>query len=121
MNFYPVSVAVSNGVVDGVHDDGNDGGVDVVGHNHGVEVCVDVDQYPLSGSLLSLIPRMVAMRNGLLVLAYLVVFAVIVFSYDTWADDDLVVIGVVAAFLFTGLALWVFVAQKHRPPRDGEE
>lgn len=60
------------------------------------------------------------MRNGLLVIAYMAVFALMVFSYDSWADNELVVMGVVAAFLFTGLALWVFVAQKHRPPSDEE-
>jgi hypothetical protein len=60
------------------------------------------------------------MRNGLLVIAYMVVFALMVFSYEAWADDDLVVIAVVAAFLFTGLALWVFVAQKHRPPPEDD-
>jgi len=60
------------------------------------------------------------MRNGLLVIAYMVVFALMVFSYEAWADDDLVVIAVVAAFLFTGLALWVFVSQKHRPPPEDD-
>lgn len=60
------------------------------------------------------------MRNGLLVIAYMVVFALMVFSYESWADDELVVTGVVAAFLFTGLALWVFVAQKHRPPPEDD-
>lgn len=66
------------------------------------------------------IPTMCTMRNGLLVISYMVVFAIMVFTYDSWADDELVVMGVVAAFLFAGLALWVFVAQKHRPPSDGE-
>lgn len=61
------------------------------------------------------------MRNGLLVIAYMIVFAIMVFSYESWSDNELVVMGVVAAFLFTGLALWVFVAQKHRPPREDEE
>lgn len=60
------------------------------------------------------------MRNGLLVIAYMIVFAIMVFSYESWSDNELVVMGVVAAFLFTGLALWVFVAQKHRPPREDE-
>jgi ABC-type nickel/cobalt efflux system permease component RcnA len=66
------------------------------------------------------IPTMLPMRNGLLAISYMVVFAIMVFSYDSWADDELVVMGVVAAFLFAGLALWVLVAQKHRPPSDGE-
>lgn len=61
------------------------------------------------------------MRNGLLVIAYMIVFAIMVFSYESWSDNELVVMGVVAAFLFTGLALWLFVAQKHRPPREDEE
>jgi ABC-type nickel/cobalt efflux system permease component RcnA len=64
---------------------------------------------------------MSTMRNGLLVIAYMIVFAIMVFSYESWSDNELVVMGVVAAFLFTGLALWVFVAQKHRPPREDEE
>ena len=64
---------------------------------------------------------MSTMRNGLLVIAYMIVFAIMVFSYESWNDNELVVMGVVAAFLFAGLALWVFVAQKHRPPREEEE
>ena len=49
----------------------------------------------------------------------MVAFALIVYTYDSWSDDEFVVTGVVAAFLFTGLALWVFVAQQHqRPPDD---
>ena len=58
------------------------------------------------------------MRNGLLVIGYMIAFALIVYTYDSWSDDELVVTGVVAAFLFTGLALWVFVAQQHRRPPD---
>ena len=61
------------------------------------------------------------MRNGLLVIAYMVIFALMVFSYESWSDDDLVVTAVVAVFLFTGLALWVFVAQKYRDSNDERE
>jgi len=61
------------------------------------------------------------MRNGLPVIAYMVIFALMVFSYESWSDDDLVVTAVVAVFLFTGLALWVFVAQKNRGSNDERE
>ena len=61
------------------------------------------------------------MRNGLLVIAYMVIFALMVFSYESWSDDDLVVTAVVAVFLFTGLALWVFVSQKYRGSNDERE
>lgn len=64
---------------------------------------------------------MSTMRNGLLVIGYMIVFAIMVFSYESWNDNELVVMGVVAAFLFTGLALWVFVAQKHRNPPEEED
>jgi len=61
------------------------------------------------------------MRNGLLVISYLVVFALMVFSYESWSDDNLVVTAVVAVFLFAGLALWVYVAQKFRGSNDHRE
>ena len=61
------------------------------------------------------------MRNGLLVIAYMVVFALMVFSYESWSDDNLVVTVVVAVFLFAGLALWVYVAQKFRGSNDDRE
>jgi len=61
------------------------------------------------------------MRNGLLVIAYMVVFALMVFSYESWSDDNLVVTAVVAVFLFAGLALWVYVAQKFRGSNDHRE
>jgi len=61
------------------------------------------------------------MRNGLLVIAYMVVFALMVFSYESWSDDNLVVTAVVAFFLFAGLALWVYVAQKFRGSNDDRE
>jgi len=61
------------------------------------------------------------MRNGLLVIAYMVVFALMVFSYESWSDDNLVVTAVVAVFLFAGLALWVYVAQKFRGSNDDRE
>jgi len=61
------------------------------------------------------------MRNGLLVIAYMVVFALMVFSYESWSDDNLVVTAVVAVFLFAGLALWVYVAQKFRGSNDNRE
>ena len=61
------------------------------------------------------------MRNRLLVIAYMVVFALMVFSYESWSDDNLVVTAVVAVFLFAGLALWVYVAQKFRGSNDDRE
>ena len=61
------------------------------------------------------------MRNNLLVIAYMVVFALMVFSYESWSDDNLVVTAVVAVFLFAGLALWVYVAQKFRGSNDDWE
>jgi len=61
------------------------------------------------------------MRNSLLVIAYMVVFALMVFSYESWSDDNLVVTAVVAVFLFAGLALWVYVAQKFRGSNDDRE
>lgn len=54
------------------------------------------------------------MKNPLLVTAYLGLFGILVVSYDSWADNDFVVMGVVAAFLVCGLALWVYIAQDHR-------
>jgi len=57
----------------------------------------------------------------LLVIAYMVVFALMVFSYESWSDDNLVVTAVVAVFLFAGLALWVYVAQKFRGSNDHRE
>jgi len=57
----------------------------------------------------------------LLVIAYMVVFALMVFSYESWSDDNLVVTAVVAVFLFAGLALWVYVAQKFRGSNDDWE
>jgi len=57
----------------------------------------------------------------LLVIAYMVVFALMVFSYESWSDDNLVVTAVVAVFLFAGLALWVYVAQKFRGSNDDRE
>lgn len=61
------------------------------------------------------------MRNGLLVIGYMVVFALIVYTYDSWAEDELVVTAVVGMFLLAGLALWVFVAQKFRGSNDERE
>jgi len=61
------------------------------------------------------------MCNSLLVIAYMVVFALMVFSYESWSDDNLVVTAVVAVFLFAGLALWVYVAQKFRGSNDDRE
>jgi len=61
------------------------------------------------------------MCNSLLVIAYMVVFALMVFSYESWSDDNLVVTAVVAVFLFAGLALWVYVAQKFRGSNDNRE
>lgn len=54
------------------------------------------------------------MKNPLLVTAYLALFGILVVSYDSWADNDFVVMAVVATFLISGLALWVYIAQDHR-------
>lgn len=54
------------------------------------------------------------MKNPLLVTAYLVLFGVLVASYDSWSDNDLVVMAVVGAFLVCGLVLWVYIAQDQR-------
>lgn len=54
------------------------------------------------------------MKNPLLVTAYLALFGVLVVSYDSWSGNDLVVMAVVATFLISGLALWVYIAQDHR-------
>jgi multidrug efflux pump subunit AcrB len=58
------------------------------------------------------------MRDPLLVAGYLAVFAVMVVSYNSWSDNEWVVMGVVASFLVSGLALWVYIAQSSRPDGD---
>jgi protein-S-isoprenylcysteine O-methyltransferase Ste14 len=55
-----------------------------------------------------------SMRNPLLVTAYLAVFGIMVVSYDSWSDNEMVVMAVVAGFLISGLALWLFIAQDYR-------
>ena len=44
------------------------------------------------------------MRNSLLAVAFLVLFAIVVVSYPSFADNDLAGIGVVALLLVAGLA-----------------
>ena len=58
------------------------------------------------------------MRNPLLVAGYLVVFGVMVITYNSWSDNEWVVMGVVASFLVSGLALWVYIAQDYRGDGD---
>jgi len=43
------------------------------------------------------------MRNTLLAVGFLVLFAIVVVSYPSFADNDLTVIGVVAVLLVAGL------------------
>ena len=43
------------------------------------------------------------MRNTLLAVGFLVLFAIVVVSYPFFADNDLAVIGVVAVLLVAGL------------------
>ena len=43
------------------------------------------------------------MRNTLLAVGFLVLFAIVVVSYSSFADNDLAVIGVVAVLLVAGL------------------
>jgi len=43
------------------------------------------------------------MRNTLLAVGFLVLFAIVVVSYPSFADNDLAVIGVVAMLLVAGL------------------
>jgi len=49
---------------------------------------------------------------------YLIVFGVMVITYNSWSDNEWVVMGVVASFLVSGLALWVYIAQDYRGDGD---
>ena len=59
------------------------------------------------------------MRNTLLALGFLVLFAVVVVSYPSYADCDFAVLAVVAGLLFAGLA--AIVVSGHRPGDEHSE
>ncbi|MEQ9086152.1 MAG: hypothetical protein RIE23_02965 [Pontimonas sp.] len=59
------------------------------------------------------------MRNTLLALGFLVLFAGVVVTYPSYADNDLVVLVVVATLLVAGLA--AFVLSGHRSGDDHSE
>lgn len=54
------------------------------------------------------------MINGWLTVGYFAMVALVVGSRDSFLDNDWAVFAVAAAVLFSGLALWLFVAQRHR-------
>lgn len=55
------------------------------------------------------------MRNGLLVMGYLLAFFVVVAIRDALPDNDWVVALVAAGLLISGLAVWIYVARNQRP------
>ena len=47
------------------------------------------------------------MRNRYILIGYLVLFALVVGFYDSYRDNDLLVVLAAATILITGLAAWV--------------
>lgn len=55
------------------------------------------------------------MRNGLLVIGYLLAFFIVVAIRDALPDNDWVIALVSAGLLIGGLAVWLYVARNQRP------
>ena len=55
------------------------------------------------------------MRNRYILIGYLVLFALVVGFYDSYRDNDLLVVLAAATILITGLAAWVWSIQ---PKKD---
>jgi membrane protein DedA with SNARE-associated domain len=58
------------------------------------------------------------MRNRWILLGYLGVFFVAVSLYDTYKENQLLVVLAAATILITGLAAWIWSVQPKKPDQD---
>jgi len=58
------------------------------------------------------------MRNRWILIGYLSIFFVVVSLYDTYKDNELLVVLAAATVLITGMAAWVWSIQ---PKKDDQE
>ena len=60
------------------------------------------------------------MRNRWILLGYLVLFFLVISSYDAYKENDLLVILAAAIILIGGLAAWIWSVQPKKGDDDGE-
>jgi O-antigen ligase len=60
------------------------------------------------------------MRNRWILLGYLVLFFLVISSYDAYKENDLLVILAAAIILIGGLAAWIWSVQPRKGDEDGE-
>jgi O-antigen ligase len=60
------------------------------------------------------------MRNRWILLGYLVLFFLVISSYDAYKENDLLVILAAAIILIGGLAAWIWSVQPRKGDGDGE-
>jgi hypothetical protein len=60
------------------------------------------------------------MRNRWILLGYLVLFFLVISSYDSYKQNDLLVILAAAIILIGGLAAWIWSVQPRKGDEDGE-
>jgi hypothetical protein len=58
------------------------------------------------------------MRNRWILIGYLSIFFVVVGLYDTYKDNELLVVLAAATILITGLAAWIWSIQPNKPDQE---
>lgn len=58
------------------------------------------------------------MRNRWILIGYLSLFFVVVGLYDSYKDNDLLVVLAAATLLITGLLAWIWSVQPKKPDRE---